>query len=177
MGKMLHRQTNLILLPDLVICWITRRDQMEIMGSKFAAFYNHKKRLLCVSVGFANHLQYNQAALTTDRTESIARNPKCETSFAIIATPNIIDSAKLAMETSVVPIRFALDAGIPDCKICAPTTSYDMCPIRDNTYPRKTKVVSAEKEIQSNRQLQQCLKVTPAISGQLLQPEDKIRET
>lgn len=79
-----------------------------------------------MSVGFFSHLQYKQAAPTTDRRDSITRKPKSETSFAIIATPSIIDSAKLANETSVVPIRFALEAGIPVCKICAPITSYDI---------------------------------------------------
>lgn len=54
-------------------------------------------------------------------------------SFAIIATPNINDSAKLATEISVAPIRFALEDGIPDWRICAPTTSYDMCPNLDKT--------------------------------------------
>lgn len=86
-----------------------------------------------MSVGFFNHLQYKQAAPTTDRSDSITRNPNCETSFAIMATPSIIDSAKLANEISVVPMRLALEAGIPVCKICAPITSYDMCPSLDNT--------------------------------------------
>lgn len=72
-----------------------------------------EKRLLCRSVGLANHWQNNHAAPTTDKRDRTARNPKCETSFAIIATPKITDSAKLATETSVVPIRLALDAGIP----------------------------------------------------------------
>lgn len=72
-----------------------------------------EKRLLCSSVGFTNHWQNIHAAPTTEKSESIARNPKCETSFAIIATPHIMNSAKLATEASVVPIRFALDEGIP----------------------------------------------------------------
>lgn len=92
-----------------------------------------EKWVLWISVGFFNHLQYKQAAPTTDIRDRIARRPKCETSLAIITTPSIIDSAKLANETSVAPIRFALDGGIPVCRICAPTTSYDMCPNRDNT--------------------------------------------
>lgn len=86
-----------------------------------------------MSVGFFSHLQYKQVAPTTDRRDSITRNPKCETSFTIMAIPRIIDSAKLANETSVVPIRFALEGGIPVCKICAPITSYDMCPSLENT--------------------------------------------
>uniref|UniRef100_A0A9I9EBK6 Uncharacterized protein n=1 Tax=Cucumis melo TaxID=3656 RepID=A0A9I9EBK6_CUCME len=61
------------------------------------------------SVGFNNHWQKIAAAPTTDRSDSIARNPKCEVSLAIIATPNIIDSAKLATETSVDAMRFVLD--------------------------------------------------------------------
>lgn len=91
------------------------------------------KRLLCASVGLPNHRQNNNAAATTDKSDSIARDPKCETSFATIATPNITDSARLAIETSVVPMRLALDSGIPVWRICAPTTSYDMCPNLDNT--------------------------------------------
>ena len=93
-----------------------------------------EKRLLCSSVGFTNQWQNIHAAPTAEKSESIARNPKCETSFAIIATPNITNSAKLATEASVVPIRFALDDGIPVWRICVPTTSYDMCPNLDSTY-------------------------------------------
>lgn len=100
---------------------------MQVQKKKYYLHYeirgSNEKRLLCVSVGFFNHLQYKQAAPTTDRSESIARNPKPEVSFAIIATPSITDSAKLATETSVAPIKFAFDGGIPVCKICAPTTS------------------------------------------------------
>lgn len=93
---------------------------------------SNAKRLRCVSVGFVNHRQNSHADPTTDRSESMAKYPKCDVSFATIATPNIIDSAKLATDTSVVPIRFALDSGIPVCRICCPTTSYDMCPNLDN---------------------------------------------
>lgn len=66
-------------------------------------------------------------AAPTDKSDSNARNPKFETSLAIIATPNITDSAKLEKATSIVLIRFAFDDGMPVWKICASTTSYDIC--------------------------------------------------
>ena len=72
-----------------------------------------EKRLLCSSVGLYNHRQYMTAEPTTERSDSMARYPKCETSLAIIATPSIVDSAKLATATSVVPIRLAFDDGMP----------------------------------------------------------------
>lgn len=73
---------------------------------------SNEKRRLCSSVGFNNHLQNIHAAPTTDTRDNIARNPKWETSLARIATPSITDSAMLATDTSVVPIRFAFDDGI-----------------------------------------------------------------
>lgn len=103
-----------------------------------------KKRLFCSSVGFNSHLQNIQAAPTTDRRDNSAKHPKWEGSFAIIATPSIIDSAKLATAISVVPMRFALDDGIPVWRIWAPTTSYDMCPNRDRICTQKQSSLCAK---------------------------------
>ena len=73
----------------------------------------YEKRFLCSVVGFNNRWQNIHATPTIDKSDSIAKNPKCETSLAIIATPNIVDFAKLATKASIVPIKFALDNGIP----------------------------------------------------------------
>lgn len=86
---------------------------MHILTRMIKMKHQKEKRLLCSSVGLYNHRQYMTADPTTDRSDSIARYPKCETSLAIIATPNIVDSAKLATATSVVPIRLAFEDGMP----------------------------------------------------------------
>jgi len=56
-----------------------------------------------------------------------------------------MDSAKLATAISVVPMRFALDDGIPVWRICAPTTSYDMCPNRDKICTDRSRTVYVNK--------------------------------
>jgi len=66
---------------------------------------------LCSSVGFVNHRQNIHAAPATDDTDRIAKKPKWETSFAIIAIASMTNSARLAIETSIPPIRFAFEAG------------------------------------------------------------------
>lgn len=81
------------------------------------------KSFLCSEVGFVNHLQNNVVAPTTENKERIANNLKFDTSFAIIATPNIKNSARLAIDNSVVPIKFALLGGIPVWRIWVPMTS------------------------------------------------------
>jgi len=56
-----------------------------------------------------------------------------------------MDFAKLATTISVVPMRFALDDGIHVWRICAPTTSYDMCPNRDKIWTDRSTTVYVNK--------------------------------
>lgn len=72
-----------------------------------------EKSRLCSSVGFLSNLQNINEAATTDKRDRTARNPKWEASFAAMATPSISDSARLATEISVAPMRLALDDGMP----------------------------------------------------------------